>query len=77
MAKIVKVYVVDNKLNGLSGQRVKIYGGSEQKTGKDGCATLVIESTNVTIFINGFSAYEGYSSRLDPSEVFTTTGKRP
>ena len=36
MARVVKICVVDSGGYGLSGQRVKSYGGSEFKTDSDG-----------------------------------------
>ena len=77
MAKIVKVYVVDNKGNGLSGQMVKTYGGTPVKTDRGGCVSLVLEGSQVRIYVNGFEAYDGYASRLGSAEIFTKSGGRP
>lgn len=77
MGKAIKVYVVDNNGNTLSGQRVKEYGGSELRTDSSGCAALFLEGTNTTIYVNGFKAYDGSVSRLDSKEVFTKSGGRP
>lgn len=77
MAKLVKVYVVDSDGRGLSGQRVKLYGGEEQRTESNGCASLLIESSSVSIYVNGFTAFDGSSSKLSAREVFTKSGARP
>lgn len=77
MAKLVQIYVVNDKGNGQLGQRVKLYGGSEQRTDKEGCTSILIKSSTVSIYVNGFTAYSGATANLDPSEVFTTTGGRP
>ena len=76
MAKVVKVYVADSVGNGLVSQRVKTYNGNEQRTDKNGCASLVVEGGSVDIFVNGHTAYSGSVSRLDPQEVFTKSGGR-
>jgi hypothetical protein len=77
VGKAIKVYVVDDSGNTLSGQRVKEYGGNQVKTDGSGCAALFLEGTNTTIYVNGFEAYDGPVSRLDAREVFTTSGGRP
>ena len=77
MGKAVKIYVVDNDGNTLSGQKVKEYGGSEQKTDTNGCASLLLNGTNTTIYVNGFEAYDGSVSRLSAREIFTKSGGRP
>ncbi len=77
MSKVVKVYVVDSDGNGLVGQRVKTYGGTEQRTDRNGCVALVVEGSSVSIFVNGFTAFNGAVSRLDSQEVFTKSGGRP
>ena len=77
MARIVKVYVVDDQGNGLQGQNVKTYHGAIIKTDRSGCASLVIEASKVTIYVNGSTAFDGSASRLDAVEVFTKSGGRP
>jgi hypothetical protein len=77
MAKVVKVYVVDDHGNGLAGQKVKTYGGALMKTDREGCASLIIDRSEVSIFINGHEAFDGYSMRLGSVEVFTKAGRRP
>ena len=77
MAKVIKVYVVDGNGNGLSGQVVKTYGGAQVKTDKSGCASLVIDQSLVSIYVNGHEAFDGYASRLGSVEVFTKGGGRP
>lgn len=77
MAKVVKIYIVNEKGIGQLGQRVKVYGGSEQRTDREGCTSLLITSSTVSIYVNGHTAYSGTSSNLDPSEIFTTSGGRP
>ncbi len=77
MGKAVKIYVVDADGNTLSGQRVKEYGGNENRTDQNGCVSLLLEGSTTTIYVNGFEAYDGAVSRLDPKEVFTKSGRRP
>jgi len=63
MAYAIQVMVVDRKSNkGVSGQRVKSYGGSETKTDSHGMATVVVNSSTATIYVNGMQAYSGSAS---------------
>ena len=48
---------------GLAGQRVKCYGGPELKTDTSGRATVVSDSSNITVYVNGFEVYSGAVSR--------------
>lgn len=77
MTKLVKIYVVDGNGNGQSGQRVKAYGGSEQRTDRNGCVSLVLEGGSTSIYVNGHTAFSGMVSRIGSAEVFTTSGGRP
>jgi hypothetical protein len=77
MGKMVKVYVVDNEGNTLSGQKVWEYGGSHETTNRDGCVSLFLANSNTTIYVNGFTAYDGAVSRLDSTEFFKKNGQRP
>lgn len=77
MGKVVKVYVVDDNGNTLSGQRVKEYGGDESRTSRDGSVSLFLEGVRTTIYVNGNTAYDGSVSRLDSKEVFNKSGRRP
>ena len=77
MAKVVKVCVVDDKGNGLSGQIVKTYNGAQTKTDKSDYVSLVIDGSQARIYVNGREAFDGAASRLRPLEVFTKGGARP
>jgi len=60
MAYAVQVMVVDKKTRkGLSGHRVKAYGGDEVKTNYAGMATVISTSSNITVYVNGFQVYSG------------------
>lgn len=60
MAKLVKVFVCDSNNRGLSGQRVKMYGGSEIRTDSNGVAELIVEEGgSISIYVNGTTAYSG------------------
>lgn len=76
-AKAVKIMVVDDKGYGVAKQQVRVYQGDTYYTNDDGLVTLVIDTTDVTIFIGKFTAYSGKASYLDAVEVFNTLGKRP
>jgi len=65
MARLVKVFVCDQNGYGISGQRVKMYGGDEIRTDSSGIAELIIEDGgNVSIYVNGVTAYSGSKSNL-------------
>lgn len=65
MARLVKVFVHDSNGRGISGQRVKMYGGSEVKTDSRGVAELLIDDGgDISIYVNGTTAYSGSRSRL-------------
>ncbi|QOR61219.1 hypothetical protein ACM66Z_07100 [Sulfurovum sp. ST-21] len=60
MAYAVQVMVVDRRTGkGLSGQRVKAYGGPEVKTNSSGLATVIVSSSAVDVYVNGMRAYNG------------------
>lgn len=63
MAYAIKVMVIDkNTRKGVSGQKVKLYGGKEVKTDSSGIATVVATSSSVTVYVNGTTAYDGSAS---------------
>jgi hypothetical protein len=63
MSYAVRVMVVDKKSRkGLSGHRVKSYGGGEVKTDSSGMATVVSNSSTITVYVNGFQVYSGSAS---------------
>lgn len=74
--RFVKIFVVDDQGRGSAGERVKAYGGSEQRTDRSGAALLALDGSQVTIFVNGHTAFDGSVSRLGSQEVFTRTGRR-
>ncbi len=63
MSRTIKVKVVDKNGYGLSGYRVKAYGGEEQRTTRDGTALVDADGSNVSIFVNGRTEYAGSVSR--------------
>lgn len=63
MSRTIKVKVVDKNGYGLSGYRIKAYGGEEQRTNRDGTALVDADGSTVTIFVNGRTEYAGSVSR--------------
>ncbi len=63
MSRTIKVRVVDKDGYGLGGYRIKAYGGVEIRTNRDGTALIDVEGSNVSIFVNGRTAYDGSVSR--------------
>lgn len=64
MSKVITVIVTDKYGFGLYGQRVKEYGGEEERTDGDGRATLVLSGSRTTIYVNGRERYNGSVSAL-------------
>lgn len=63
MARLIKVFVCDKNGYGLSGQKVKLYGDNNHVyTGKDGVAEFVVESSSLSVYVNGITAYSGSTS---------------
>lgn len=76
MTRAVEVLVTDSNGNGRSGQTVKEYGQSAQYTDGNGYATLAIDGSNTTIYVNGHQAYDGPVSRMGDRMIFDTCGRR-
>ena len=77
MARSIKICVVNEEGYGVSGQRVEEYHGASVKTNSEGYATLLLEGSKTTIYINGRHAYDGFVSNLSSVETFTTSGEKP
>lgn len=65
MSRVITVKVVDGDGYALSGYVVNEYGGSKQKTGKDGKVNLDIEGSEVTIYVAGSKAFSGWTKNCD------------
>lgn len=65
MTRLVKVFVCDSNGRGVSGQRVKMYGGNEMSTNSSGIVEFLIdEGGDVSIYVNGNTAFSGSKARL-------------
>lgn len=63
MAYAIRVMVINKTTRkGLSGQKVKLYGGNEIKTDSSGVANIVATSSSITVYVNGTTAYNGSAS---------------
>lgn len=67
--RAVKFFVVDKNGRGISGLRIKEYGGDEVRTERDGSAVLYLAGSDATIFVNGRQRFRGPVSRLKAQEV--------
>lgn len=63
MSRTIKVRVVNKDWYGLSGYRVKTYGGDEVRTDRDGTAFIDANGSTVSIYVNGRTEYDGSVSR--------------
>jgi len=71
MSYAIQVMVIDKKSRkGLSGHRVKLYGGDEVKTNSDGIATVISKSSSATVYVNGFTVYDGSVSSAPKPIIF-------
>ena len=77
MARLITIVVVNDSGCTVPGVPVKEYGGQTEYTDRNGRVQLVFEGSQTTIYVNGFTAYDGAVSRLNSVEVFTKTGGRP
>lgn len=62
MSRVIRVKVVDSNGYGLSGMKVNAYGGDVSRTDRDGEAVVDVDSSSVSIYVNGRTAYEGSTS---------------
>ncbi len=73
--RFVKVFVIDDDGRGVVGQRVKAYGGSEQRTDRSGAVLISLDRSEVSIYVNGHTAFSGPVSRLGSQVAFTRSGR--
>ncbi len=71
MSRTITVKVVNSKGYGLSGYKVKVYGGDVVKTDQDGKALLEAGGSTVLIYVDGSQVYSGYTSKCDNPLVIT------
>jgi hypothetical protein len=65
MARLIKVVVHDVRGRGVAGQQVKMYGGSVYRTDASGIVKLLVEDGgDISIYVNGITAYSGSKFRL-------------
>jgi hypothetical protein len=71
MSRTITVKVVDKNGYGLSGYKVKAYGGSVVMTDSNGKASIEAEGSTVSIYVNGSDEYSGATSNCDNPLVVT------
>jgi hypothetical protein len=59
MSRLINVFVCDKDGYGLSGHKVKLYGGDPVKTDRSGKAALMAEGTTCTVYVDGREVYDG------------------
>ncbi len=70
MARLIRVFVCDRDGYGISGQKVKSYGGDIVYTDRQGFASILAEGSEISIYVNGFTAYEGGVSRAPDPVIY-------
>lgn len=75
MGQVVTVIVTDGK-HTQAGVKVHTYGGVAKYSDKNGKVVLALEGGDVTIYVNGFTAYSGAVSRLPEELLVDKQGRR-
>lgn len=75
MSKLVHIYVVDHEGEGIYGIPVKLYQCPKHITDKHGKVTISIATPDVTIYINGFTGYDGATRNLENTLYFNNLGE--
>jgi hypothetical protein len=70
MSRTIIVRVVDEGGYGLYGVKVNVYGGDHCYTDASGAVTLFVETSDVSIYVNGRTAYSGATSRCDSPLIY-------
>jgi hypothetical protein len=65
MSRTILVKVADSEGYGLSGYKVKAYGGDVVITDKSGKASIEADGSTVTIYVNGFQVYSGSTANCE------------
>jgi len=73
MARLVRVFVRDRSGRGIPGERVKVYGGPELKTDREGVAEFLVNASKVAVYVNGSTVYDGWAAGLPSSGIITYT----
>lgn len=76
MTRSIKVRVVDEDGYGVSGIKVNVYNGPVIRTDGNGYAAISCESSDVSIYVNGFTSYSGSVSRCPSPLVVNRSGQR-
>ena len=76
MTQFVEIAVVNTARQGLPGIPIQSYNGDTVYTDDNGLAILMLEHVSTTIYVNGFTAYEGSVADLGLCPTFLKTGER-
>ncbi len=71
MARKIRVFVEDSRGDGVPGARVNLYSGEEKRTDSSGIAIFVVETSDVSVYVDGREAYDGQTSRVPDPIIFT------
>ena len=71
MSRTITVKIVNEDGYGLSGYKVKAYGGDVVKTDSNGKAVIEIDGNKATIYVNGTTEYSGSTSNCDNPLIIT------
>lgn len=65
MSRTIRVKVENENGYGLSGYKVKTYGGDVVITDKNGYAAVEATGNSVSIYVNGTEVYSGLTKNCD------------
>lgn len=71
MARKIRVFVENEQGYGVPGVRVNLYSGEEKRTDTEGRANFVVDTSNVSVYVDGFEAYDGQTCNVPDPIIFT------
>lgn len=71
MSRTITVKIVDKNGYGLSGYKVNAYGGDIVKTDSNGKASIEIDGSKATIYVNGKTEYNGSTNNCQNPLIIT------
>jgi hypothetical protein len=76
VTRAIKVRVVDEDGYGVSGIKVNVYDGPVIRTDGNGYAAISCDSSDVSIYVNGFTSYSGSVSGCPGTLIVNKSGQR-
>jgi len=71
MARAINVFVKDARGYGVPSVRVNLYSGEEKRTDSEGTASFIVKTSNVSVYVDGFEAFNGQASDAPDPIIYT------